>query len=141
MAASQSRAASPNPQFRQSYDRPTSSRGSDMAIQLAPVPSSERGEGSVYGGNDRGRGNNGQRPMSSYYGNSGNGGDMGYGANPTTSQYSPRVRSKSLAEPRQYTQDGRMILHYCKFNAPQSHRTFANGFRSSSDVHVHSTNS
>jgi hypothetical protein len=70
-----------------------------MALQLAP---SERGEGSVYGGSQRG---GGQRPTSSYYGGSGG---MGY------DQAGSRARSKSLAEPRQYTQDGRMILHYCK---------------------------
>lgn len=116
-----SRAASPNPQFRQSYDRPSSSRGSDMAgmaLQLAPGSGSERGEGSVYGDSQRGRGGGGaqQRPQSSYYGN---GGDMGYG-NGGTNQLSTRVRSKSVAEPRQYTKEGRMILHYCEYSLPLS---------------------
>ncbi|KAF2280316.1 uncharacterized protein EI97DRAFT_118930 [Westerdykella ornata] len=115
-AGPHSRAASPNPAFRQSYDRPSSSRGSDMALQLAPGPGSERGEGSVYGGSQRGRGNSTQsqhqRPMSSYYG----GGDPGYGggAGGMGGQLSTRVRSRSVAEPRQYTKDGRMILHYSR---------------------------
>jgi hypothetical protein len=107
-AAPTSRAVSPQPQFRQSYDRPSSSRGSDMALQIAPGP------GSDYGGSQRGRsgGAQQQRPQSSYYGGSGS--DMGYnGAAPN--QLSSRVRSKSVAEPRQYTRDGRMILHYCEF--------------------------
>ncbi|KAF2730809.1 hypothetical protein EJ04DRAFT_499807 [Polyplosphaeria fusca] len=111
-----SRAVSPQPQFRQSYDRPSSSRGSDMALQIAPGPGSERGDGSVYGGSQRGRGGGGggggQRPQSSYYGSTsdvGHGGSGGGG-----SQVSTRVRSKSVAEPRQYTKDGRMILHYSR---------------------------
>ena len=113
-AAPVSRAASPNPQFRQSYDRPSSSRGSDMALQIAPGPGSERGDSSVYGGSQRGRGgaSGGQRPQSAYYGGSG-GSDMGYG-NGGGSQLSTKVRSKSVAEPRQYTKDGRMVLHYGK---------------------------
>ncbi|KAL1610027.1 formin-binding protein [Paraconiothyrium brasiliense] len=109
-AAPTSRAASPNPQFRQSYDRPSSSRGSDMALQLAPGPGSERGDGSVYGGSVRGRsGTGGQRPQSSYYGG---GGASDLHHSPST--MSSRVRSKSVAEPRQYTRDGRMILHYSR---------------------------
>lgn len=108
-----SRAVSPQPQFRQSYDRPPSSRGSDMALQLAPGPGSERGDGSVYGGSVRGRSNTGQRPMSSYHGSGAS--DAGYGGG-IGSQLSTRVRSKSVAEPRQYTRDGRMILHYCKLH-------------------------
>ncbi|KAH7139289.1 hypothetical protein B0J11DRAFT_422936 [Dendryphion nanum] len=101
MTGPPSRAASPNPQFRQSYDRPGSSR-SDMALQLAPSPAaSERGEGSIYGGSVRGRGGSTQaRPTSSYFAD--NRSDAG----------SSRVRSKSLAEPRQYNRDGRLILHY-----------------------------
>ena len=106
-AAPTSRAVSPQPQFRQSYDRPSSSRGSDMALQIAPGP------GSDYGGSQRGRsgGQQQQRPQSSYYGGSGS--DMGH--NSGGGQVSSRVRSKSVAEPRQYTRDGRMILHYCEF--------------------------
>ncbi|KAF2191168.1 hypothetical protein K469DRAFT_655838 [Zopfia rhizophila CBS 207.26] len=108
-AGPSSRAVSPAPQFRQSYDRPSSSRGSDMALQLAPGPGSERGEGSVYGGSQRGRGGGGQRPMSSYYGSTP---DVSYGGG--GGQLSARVRSKSVAEPRQYMKDGRMILHYSR---------------------------
>ncbi|KAF2016174.1 hypothetical protein BU24DRAFT_450757 [Aaosphaeria arxii CBS 175.79] len=125
-----SRAVSPNPSFRQSHDRPGSSRGSDMAIQLSPGPGSERGEGSVYGGSQRGRpgtshsvrpgtsqsvrpGTSQTRPMSSYYG--GGGSDLGYGGSGGgEAQNGSRARSKSLAEPRQYTRDGRMILHYSR---------------------------
>lgn len=127
-AAPSSRAASPQPQFRNSHDRPPSSRGSDMAggmaIQLAPGPGSERGDGSVYGGSVyggsvRGRtntgGSTGQRPQSSYYA------DGGEGLRHSPSQMSSRVRSKSVAEPRQYTRDGRMILHYCEYLEFPSH--------------------
>jgi hypothetical protein len=116
-AAPVSRAASPNPQFRQSYDRPSSSRGSDMALQLAPA-GSERGDGSVYGGSVRGRSGTGeqqQRPQSSYHGG---GGAEGLQHSPST--MSSRVRSKSVAEPRQYTRDGRMIVHYCEFHIPRA---------------------
>ena len=105
-AAPSSRAVSPQPQFRQSYERPPSSRGSEMALQLAPGPGSERGDGSAYGGSVRSRGGgSSQRPQSSYYGDGGG----------ISSQLSTRVRSKSVAEPRQYTRDGRMILHYCEY--------------------------
>ncbi|KAF1959683.1 hypothetical protein CC80DRAFT_523637 [Byssothecium circinans] len=129
-AAPSSRAVSPQPQFRQSYDRPPSSRGSDMALQLAPSPRSERGDGSVYGGSVRGGGGGGQRPQSSYYGGSG-GNDLGHGGG-ISSQLSTRARSKSVAEPRQYTRDGRMILHYSRamylYNAQiPEELTFAKG--------------
>lgn len=135
-AAPTSRAASPNPQFRQSYDRPTSSRGSDMALQLAPGPGSERGDGSVYGGSVRGRsGTGGQRPQSSYYGG---GGAPDLQHSPST--MSSRVRSKSVAEPRQYTRDGRMILHYCKFSV-FNHVSIRLTINSESDVHVRGADS
>ncbi|KAH7345913.1 hypothetical protein BKA66DRAFT_325663 [Pyrenochaeta sp. MPI-SDFR-AT-0127] len=110
-AAPSSRAVSPQPQFRQSYDRPSSSRGSDMAIQLAPA-GSERGEGSVYGGSQRGRGN--ARPQSSYYGGGG-GSDLGYnGSGGSSVRAESRVRSKSLAEPKNYNSQGRVILNYSR---------------------------
>ncbi|KAF2843089.1 hypothetical protein M501DRAFT_985233 [Patellaria atrata CBS 101060] len=101
-----SRAVSPAPQFRQ-QERPSSSRGSDMALQLAPAPS----EGSVYGGSQRGGSSAGQRPLS-YYGSSSGGGsgDPGWSGGGQVS----RMRSKSVAEPRQYTKDGRPILHYSR---------------------------
>jgi hypothetical protein len=111
-AAPVSRAVSPQPQFRQqTYDRPSSSRGSDMALQLAPA--SERGEGSVYGGSQRGRG--GARPQSSYYGGSGST-EFNYsgGGGGSSVRAESRVRSKSLAEPKNYNKDGRIILNYCK---------------------------
>lgn len=62
----------------------------------------------------RGRGT--ARPQSSYYGGSGssefnfNGG----GGGGSSVRAESRVRSKSLAEPKQYNRDGRIILHYCK---------------------------
>jgi hypothetical protein len=111
-AAPSSRAVSPQPAFRQSYDRPSSSHVSEKALSIAAP--SERGEGSVYGGSVRGRGN--ARPQSSYYGGSGssefnfNGG----GGGGSSVRAESRVRSKSLAEPKQYNRDGRIILHYCK---------------------------
>jgi hypothetical protein len=113
-AAPSSRAASPNPAFRQSYDRPSSSRGSEKALSIAAP--SERGEGSVYGGSVRGRPGTSARPQSSYYGGSGasefnfNGG----GGGGSSVRAESRARSKSLAEPKQYNRDGRIILHYCK---------------------------
>lgn len=109
-AAPASRAVSPQPQFRQSYDRPSSSRGSDMALQLAPA--SERGEGSVYGGSQRGRGTT--RPQSSYYG--GGGSDLGHngGSSGSSMRAESRVRSKSLAEPKNYNSQGRVILNYSR---------------------------
>lgn len=111
-AAPSSRAVSPQPQFRQSYDRPSSSRGSDMALQLAPA-GSERGEGSVYGGSVRGRGS-APRPQSSYYAGGG-GSDLGYnGGSGSSVRAESRVRSKSLAEPKNYNSQGRVILNYCK---------------------------
>ncbi|KAI1327443.1 hypothetical protein F5Y16DRAFT_372040 [Xylariaceae sp. FL0255] len=105
---SSSRGASPSP-FRNSYDRPLS-RQSGMAVQLAPVGN----EGSMYGGSMRGRGGGGgggggrpgtsssNRPMSSYDGRD----QMGQ---------ENRQRSKSVADPsRQYTPEGRAILHYAR---------------------------
>ncbi|KAH7088212.1 hypothetical protein FB567DRAFT_441585 [Paraphoma chrysanthemicola] len=112
-----SRAVSPQPAFRQqSFDRPSSSHSSKMALSIAAP--SERGEGSVYGGSQRGRGTQ-QRPQSSYYaGGSGasefnfNGGGSGGGGSSVRAE--SRVRSKSLAEPKQYNRDGRIILHYSR---------------------------
>ncbi|OCL05786.1 SH3-domain-containing protein [Glonium stellatum] len=79
-----------------------------MALQLAPAPGSDRGEGSVYGGSQRGRGGSNARPMSAYYA----GNEVAYSNG--AGQLSTRVRSKSVAEPRQYTKEGRMILHYSR---------------------------
>jgi hypothetical protein len=107
-AAPVSRAVSPQPAFRQSYDRPASSHSSKMALSIAAP--SERGDGSVYGGSVRGRGGN-ARPQSSYYSGSG-ASEFGGGASSVRAE--SRARSKSLAEPKQYNRDGRIILHYCK---------------------------
>ncbi|KAI1290470.1 hypothetical protein F5Y03DRAFT_378324 [Xylaria venustula] len=102
-----SRTASPSP-FRAAadYNNRPSSRNSAMAVQLAPVG----GEGSVYG-SVRSRGSGGGRPgtsssyraMSVYDGrDGGQGGDS-------------RQRSRSVADPsRQYTPEGRAILHYAR---------------------------
>ncbi|KAI1263257.1 hypothetical protein F5Y18DRAFT_395131 [Xylariaceae sp. FL1019] len=105
-ATAHSRNASPAP-YRGDYDRPSSSRGSAMAVQLAPVG----GDGSVYGGSVRGRGGSGRpgtsassssRAMSFYDGRDPNAQDN-------------RQRSKSVADPsRQYTPEGRAILHYAR---------------------------
>ncbi|KAI1881079.1 hypothetical protein JX265_001319 [Neoarthrinium moseri] len=87
------RSASPAP-FRNDYDRPSSS---DMAVQLSP--GAEDGYGSQ-------RGRNG-RPGTSQ------GGQVAFydGRQMSTS----RQRSKSLADPsRQYTKDGRPILHLAR---------------------------
>ncbi|KAH7400792.1 hypothetical protein DE146DRAFT_475880 [Phaeosphaeria sp. MPI-PUGE-AT-0046c] len=109
-AAPTSRAVSPQPAFRQSYDRPSSSRGSERALSIAAP--SERGDGSVYGGSVRGR-NNTARPQSSYYGGSG-ANDFGASAGGSSVRAESRVRSKSLAEPKQYNRDGRIILNYSR---------------------------
>jgi hypothetical protein len=109
-AAPVSRAVSPQPAFRQSYDRPASSHSSKMALSIAAP--SERGDGSVYGGSVRGRGNNNNaRPQSSYYGGSG---ASEFGGGAASVRAESRARSKSLAEPKQYNRDGRIILNYCK---------------------------
>lgn len=92
------RSASPAPS-KLNFDRPSSSHmGSDMAVQLAPA-----GEETGYGSQ---RGRNG-RPGTSQ------GGQMAFydGRQMSTS----RQRSKSLVDPsRQYTKDGRPILHLGK---------------------------
>ncbi|KAJ5057163.1 hypothetical protein J3E74DRAFT_278220 [Bipolaris maydis] len=110
-AAASSRAASPNPQFRQSFDRPGSSLGSEMALALSTA-GSERGDGSVYGGSQyggsvRGRANT-ARPQSSYMGS-----EFGFnGGSGSSVRAESRVRSKSLAEPKNYNSQGRLILNY-----------------------------
>ncbi|EMD89295.1 hypothetical protein COCC4DRAFT_137958 [Bipolaris maydis ATCC 48331] len=112
-AAASSRAASPNPQFRQSFDRPGSSLGSEMALALSTA-GSERGDGSVYGGSQyggsvRGRANT-ARPQSSYMGS-----EFGFnGGSGSSVRAESRVRSKSLAEPKNYNSQGRLILNYSR---------------------------
>lgn len=60
----------------------------------------------------RGRTNN-ARPQSSYYGGTGSN-EFGGGGGGSSVRAESRVRSKSLAEPKQYNRDGRIILNYCK---------------------------
>jgi len=100
------RAVSPQPQqprFGGAPDptRPGSSRGSDMALQLAQPGQAERPMSS-YGGSQRGG-----RPVSSYYGNGAAPGAGGPGL-------AVRPRAKSIAAPGEFTSDGRRILHYGK---------------------------
>ncbi|EUC49279.1 hypothetical protein COCMIDRAFT_85013 [Bipolaris oryzae ATCC 44560] len=112
-AAASSRAASPNPQFRQSFERPGSSLGSEMALALSTA-GSERGDGSVYGGSQyggsvRGRANT-ARPQSSYMGS-----EFGFnGGSGSSVRAESRLRSKSLAEPKNYNSQGRLILNYSR---------------------------
>jgi len=98
------RAASPSPYRGGEYARPGSSHvNNDMAMQLAPAGDdgygSQRGRGSRPG---TGSGSVSSRAMSYYEGGVG-----GQGAS--------RQRSKSVADPnRQYTRDGRPIMHFGK---------------------------
>ncbi|KAK2765637.1 hypothetical protein FQN54_008491 [Arachnomyces sp. PD_36] len=103
------RSASPQPQFAR-QDRPSSSAGG-MELQLSNSPGDNYGGGyadSIYEGSQRGRDGQrgGGRPMSMYYGGSNDGGSQ-----------SSRVRSKSVViadTPRQFSRDGRPILHYAR---------------------------
>lgn len=98
------RAASPHPQFAR-QERPSSSAGT-MALQLSD------------GGdlvNQRGRGGT-ARPMSYYGGPQSYGNEVG---RPVVS--GERTRSKSVADGRKYTQDGRPILHFGKLSMPFRH--------------------
>ena len=98
------RAVSPAP-FRD-QDRPSSSHVSnDMSMQLANSPGDGYGSQKGRGGERQMAGNG--RPMS-YYG--GQGGGQGPGAS--------RERSKSVADVRKFTRDGRPILHFGKSFLP-----------------------
>ncbi|KAI1123117.1 hypothetical protein F5Y10DRAFT_252551 [Nemania abortiva] len=98
----QSRTASPSP-YRGDYDRPIS-RGGAMAVQLAPVGR----EGSVYG-SVRSRGSS-ARP-----GTSSSSRAMSFYEGRDTDAQENRQRSRSVADPsRQYTPEGRAILHYAR---------------------------
>jgi hypothetical protein len=95
------RAVSPAP-FRE-QERPSSSHvNNDMAMQLAPAP--DDGYGSQKGRESGRAGTSGNARPISYYG--GQGSQQG----PVAS----RQRSKSVADVRQYTRDGRPILHFGK---------------------------
>lgn len=88
-----------------------------MALALSTA-GSERGDGSVYGGSQyggsvRGRANT-ARPQSSYMGS-----EFGFnGGSGSSVRAESRVRSKSLAEPKNYNSQGRLILNYCKLFVP-----------------------
>ncbi|KAI0178597.1 hypothetical protein GGR52DRAFT_532762 [Hypoxylon sp. FL1284] len=97
------RATSPSP-YRGDYSRPAS-RASEMAMQLAPVG----GDGSVYGGSVRGRGDSG-RPGTSHSSRA-----MTFYDGRDSGAEGAKPRSQSVADPsRQYTPDGRAILHYAR---------------------------
>lgn len=115
--ADMARSASPAP-FRGEYSsRPNSShvQQADMSVQLAPVPddgyAGSQYAGSQYGGSQYGgsqRGRNG-RPGTA---TGSRGLNLYEGAGPVQ-----RTRSKSVADTsRQYTRDGRPILHFGKLN-------------------------
>ncbi|KAI9832891.1 MAG: hypothetical protein M1819_003921 [Sarea resinae] len=95
------RAVSPQPQlqFRQP-ERPGSSAGA-MQLQLAPGP-----EVAQYGGDQGARQPRTGGGAMSYYGG-------GQDGNYAVSQ-AGRVRSKSVADARQYTRDGRPIIHFAR---------------------------
>lgn len=90
------RAVSPQPQYAR-QERPSSSGG--MALQL-----SDGGQGM----NQRARGNTNARPMTYYGGQPPRGSDGGM------QDLTTRERSKSISDGRQYTKDGRPILHFGK---------------------------
>ncbi|KAL8689768.1 MAG: hypothetical protein Q9218_004635 [Villophora microphyllina] len=90
------RSASPQPQYSQ-QQRPNSSMG--MQLQLA---SSEPGRGAA---NQRSRGQSNARPLTYY---------AGQQAPPPPSDVGGRNRSKSAANGRQYTKDGRPILEFAR---------------------------
>jgi len=93
-ATNMQRAASPQPQFAASQSRPGSRAGAPMAMALAsPVSGSEYGT-------QRGR------PQSQYY--------AGSNAGSAAGNEVGRVRSKSMAEPKQFTRDGKAIIHYAR---------------------------
>jgi hypothetical protein len=133
------RAASPQPQFAR-QDRPSSAGG--MELQLSNGPTDNYGGGyadSIYEGSQRGRGGQrgGGRPMSMYYGGSGDG-SMG----PES-----RVRSKSVViadTGRQFSRDGRPILHYGKSSTPMFSvltldTNLLSSFHSTGGVQLHSS--
>lgn len=105
------RSVSPQPQFAR-QDRPTSAGGMELQLSNGPADGygGDYGGGyadSVYGGSQRGGHRGDGRPMSMHHGGSADG-SMGQGS---------RVRSKSVViadHPRQFSRDGRPILHYCK---------------------------
>ncbi|KAF2145080.1 uncharacterized protein K452DRAFT_324848 [Aplosporella prunicola CBS 121167] len=108
--ATRAGATSPAPHF--AGGRPASSQGGAMV--LAPGGSDA---GSVYGGSQRGGrpGTSHGRPISAYYGGAAPN-DMGYVGNGAGGggALSTRARSRSVADARQFTKDGRPIMHYSR---------------------------
>lgn len=107
------RSVSPRPQFAR-HDRPTSAGGMELQLSNGPGDNYGGGYADPYEGSQRGRGGHrgDGRPTSMYYGGSGDGSMGGQGS---------RVRSKSVVvadHPRQFSRDGRPILHYGKSNIP-----------------------
>ncbi|SLM35163.1 SH3 domain [Lasallia pustulata] len=97
------RAASPQPQYTA---RPASSGA--MALQLAPGLGMQD---DIYGGSQRGRGAlGGQRPTSYYAG----AGAVAAGGERQDARSENRVRSKSVADGRQFTRDGKPILLFAR---------------------------
>ena len=99
-------AVSPRPHFVRP-ERPGSSNGMELQLSTSQVdPYYGQPAGSVYGGSQRGHGQYNERPLSMYYGSQDTGaGDQAY-----------RSRSRSVAayDARQYSRDGRPVLHFCK---------------------------
>jgi hypothetical protein len=94
-----------------SVSRPTSrAGGGEMALQLSNGPPSG---GGGYG-SARGRNGAQGRPVSGVFDGRGFGGGGGSGAGSADG----RMRSRSVAEGRQYTKDGRAILHHGEFSNP-----------------------
>lgn len=92
-------------------------------MNMAP---SERGEGSVFGGSvHSGSVHGGSVYGGSVYGGSVYGGSVrgrpqsvyqgATGGSAASVRAESRTRSQSLAEPKNYNRDGRIILHYCKY--------------------------
>lgn len=110
------RAASPQPQYGR-HERPAS--GGGMQLQLAPTGAQD----DAYGGGGQSRrrpvANHLTRPISYYGGPSSNG---GAGPEPHQQQSGggggdARVRSRSVADGRQFSRDGRPVLHYGEFSS------------------------
>lgn len=101
-------AASPRPQYVRA-ERPGSSNGMELQLSSNQVdPYYGQPAGSVYGGSQRGHGHYDERPLSMYYGNQDN----------SAGNQVSRARSQSVAaaDGRQYSRDGRPVLHYGKLS-------------------------
>ncbi|KUJ20498.1 uncharacterized protein LY89DRAFT_695135 [Mollisia scopiformis] len=95
------RAVSPAP-FRE-QERPSSSHvGNDMSMQMQLAPAGDEGYGSQNGRGSRAGGSASSRAMSYYGGSQGE------------QQLAARSRSKSVADVRQFSRDGRPIMHFAR---------------------------